>query len=112
MFALLQYSFYQSIYYSEKDTFPTTSGKYGHWLRVVENVGSTLTYWILTNKNTVIARSLVRPVEECNTNNRCTPDESQVNDIGGRHQQELLLALLLKMINEHSPEIDITKIDT
>ena len=81
---ILQYSFYQSIYYSEKATFPTTNEKYGHWLGVAENMGDTLTYWILTDKNIVIARSLVRPMEDYVTNKRCILDNSQVNVIGER----------------------------
>lgn len=54
-------------------------------------------------------------MEDYKTNKRCIPTDSQVNDIGGRDQQnpqqDLLLALLSEMTNGHSPEIDITKND-
>ena len=74
-----------------------------------------MTYWILTDKNTVIARSLLRTVEDYKINKRCIPTDSQVNSIvvkdQPKPQQEPLLALLSKITNKHSLEIDITKIN-
>eukprot|EP00957_Ditylum_brightwellii_P071718 5451774-Ditylum_brightwellii.AAC.1 len=61
---LLQYCFYEPIYYSDKEAFPQTSEHKGHWLGVAENKGDTITYWILADNNQVLARSLIRPVTD------------------------------------------------
>ena len=61
--ALLQFTFFQPIYFSDKDIFPNAEERMGHWLGVAENKGDALTYWILAENKQVLARSLVRPVE-------------------------------------------------
>eukprot|EP00957_Ditylum_brightwellii_P024613 1859432-Ditylum_brightwellii.AAC.1 len=35
--ALLQYQFYQPVYFSDKDVFPNSDECLGHWLGVAEN---------------------------------------------------------------------------
>eukprot|EP00957_Ditylum_brightwellii_P017029 1284515-Ditylum_brightwellii.AAC.1 len=35
--ALLQYQFYQLVYFSDKDVFPNSDERLGHWLGVAEN---------------------------------------------------------------------------
>jgi len=59
--ALLQFSFYEPIYYLDEDaSFPETAEKLGHFLGVAEMCGDSLTFWILTSNRSVIARSVVR----------------------------------------------------
>eukprot|EP00957_Ditylum_brightwellii_P085880 6533147-Ditylum_brightwellii.AAC.1 len=67
---LLQYQFYQPIYYSDQEAFPTTSECMGHWLGVAENKGDTLTYWILADNKQVLACSLIRPRTDQEQNQR------------------------------------------
>eukprot|EP00957_Ditylum_brightwellii_P197487 15046876-Ditylum_brightwellii.AAC.1 len=47
--ALLQYQFFQPVYYSDKEAFPTSSEHLGHWFGVAKNKGDTLTYWVLAD---------------------------------------------------------------
>ena len=61
--ALLQYHFWEPIYYRMQDArFPSTSDELrGHWVGVAETVGDALTYLILTeDTQTVIYRSAIR----------------------------------------------------
>jgi hypothetical protein len=59
--ALLQFAFYEPVYYLDDDTsYPETKEKLGHFLGPAEHCGDELTFWILTSKKTVIARSVVR----------------------------------------------------
>ena len=112
---LLQYTFYQPVYFSDKEPFPDSSERLGHWLGVTENKGDTLTYWILTEGNQVLARSLVRLVEEFEENKRCrepgeTLDDS-VKEVEGSQDSKIKLDLLSELVNSHTPEVDITEID-
>ena len=70
-----------------------------------------MTYWILRDNNTVIARSLVRPVEGYEINKRCNINDSHSNDIEGSDQTAPTLDLLSEMVNIPPPEIDITEIN-
>ena len=58
---LLQFYFYQPIFYLDTNTpaFPQSKELLGHWVGLTENVGDALTYWILTTDHTVIARSTI-----------------------------------------------------
>eukprot|EP00957_Ditylum_brightwellii_P158798 12087339-Ditylum_brightwellii.AAC.1 len=47
--ALLQYHFFQPIYYFDKESSPKRKERLGHWIGVAENKGNTLTYWILAD---------------------------------------------------------------
>lgn len=58
--ALVQFAFYEPVYYYASDPFPTTKELPGRFLGVAKNVGDALTYWVLTQSNQVIARSVLR----------------------------------------------------
>ena len=59
--SLLQFAFYEPVYYYDPDTpFPDSKEKIGHFIGIAENCGDALTFWILTGKRTVLARSVVR----------------------------------------------------
>jgi len=113
--ALLHYTFYQPVYFSDKDSFPDADERLGHWLGVAENKGDTLTYWILSDNKTVIARSLVRPVEDYEVNKR-TPEAGEILDpiaakSEGSPPASPGLDLLSEMCNSSPPEFDITQIN-
>ena len=88
--SLLQFTFFQLIYYSKDNSFPASQEKLGHWLGVTKNMGDTLTYWILADNNEILARLLVQPVED-----------GEVNKCVETLQRDLSLDLLSDcMINE------------
>src|SRR5687768_12078810 len=60
---LLQFYFYQPIFYLDTNTpaFPKSKELLGHWVGLTENIGDALTYWILTTEHEVIARSTICP---------------------------------------------------
>ena len=59
----LQFKFYEPLLYlNPESSFPNSSEACGRFLGIAENVGDCMTYWILTKKKTVIARSTVRPL--------------------------------------------------
>ena len=113
--ALLQYTFYQPVYFSDKDTYPHANERLGHWLGVAENKGDVLTYWILTENQTVLARSLVRPVQDFEVNKRCPePSESLdpvVRDFEGSEKADVKIDLLSDIVKSTSPEVNITTIN-
>ena len=48
--SVLNYHWWQPVYYLDDDgSFPQSKEKRGRWVGVAENIGDTLTYWILTN---------------------------------------------------------------
>ena len=61
--ALLQFSFYQPVFYYEKESFPTSKEHLGWWVGVAESQGDALTYHFLTIENEVITRSVLRPAD-------------------------------------------------
>jgi hypothetical protein len=63
--ALLQFTFYQQVYHHNLEaTFPDSGEKLGHFVGIADNVGDTLTYYILTdNTNQVISRSVLHPAD-------------------------------------------------
>ena len=70
---LLTYHWWQPVYYLDDDGgFPSESReKRGRWVGVAENIGDTLTYYILTDDTQqVIARSVLRPVTNKDKNLR------------------------------------------
>ena len=73
--AFMQFTFYDPIYYyDESESFPSSKEQLGYWLGPASNCGDALTYWILTEKNTIIARSTVRPANDPSTfNHRRSP---------------------------------------
>jgi hypothetical protein len=60
---LLQFTFYQKIYYHDPEApFPNSGEKLGHFVGIASNVGDALTYYILTNDtNQVISQSVLCP---------------------------------------------------
>ena len=67
----LQFKFYEQLLYADPESkFPNPVEKLGHFLGIAENVGDTMTYWVLTTRNTMIARSVVRPIEATRPNQR------------------------------------------
>ena len=67
----LQFKFYEQLLYADPESkFPNPVEKLGHFLGIAENVGDTMPYWVLATKNTIIARSVVRPIEATRPNHR------------------------------------------
>ena len=60
IFSLMQFEFYEPIFYFDQESFPNSSEKPGHFVGIAENKGDALTYWVVTEDNTVLARSVVR----------------------------------------------------
>ena len=61
LLALMQFAFYEPVYYlDEAASYPETKEKLGWFLGPAEHCGDDLTFWILTSKKIVIARSVVR----------------------------------------------------
>jgi len=50
----------EPVYYTDYMSFPQMQEKLGHWVGVASNIGDTLCYEILTDKHTIINRSVVR----------------------------------------------------
>ena len=73
---LLAYRFYQQVYYFIDDGFPDSGERLGYILGVNENVGSHMTFDILTDDHqTIIARSVLRPVDSPTPNRGLKPSE-------------------------------------
>ena len=66
---LLHFDYYQPVYYLTPSSFPETKEKLGRWLGPAKNVGDAMTWKILTEKKTIIARSAVRPADDKETPN-------------------------------------------
>ena len=62
--ALLQYSFYEPVYYLNDITthasFPNTKESLGRFVGIAESTGDAMTYYVLTTDNKIIARSVMR----------------------------------------------------
>ena len=69
--ALLQFYFYQPIYYAQENSFPNVKEQFGHWLGVTENKGDALTYYILSENKQILVRLLVCPITNTKANLRC-----------------------------------------
>jgi hypothetical protein len=82
------YSWYQWVWYRDQASFPEPQIRLGRWLGVSEDVGQAMTYWILTDKNTVIARSSVKSLEdyECRDPAIISQQERFTAKILDRHQ--------------------------
>jgi hypothetical protein len=66
--ALLSHRWWEPVYYSVDNSFPSTSGeKLGRWVGIAENQGDALTYLVLTHDTKkAITRSAVRSADELN----------------------------------------------
>jgi hypothetical protein len=72
--ALLLFSFYEPVYYlDEGASYPETKEKLGHFLGVAEHCGDELTFWILTSKRSVVARSVLWSVLLMSEHNKRQP---------------------------------------
>ena len=68
--AYLDFTFYDPVYYyDEAESFPSTKERLGRWLGPTVNCGDAMTFYILTENNTVIAQSTVRPALNPDTQN-------------------------------------------
>ena len=83
----LSYHWWQPVYYLDDDGgFPSQSKeKRGRWVGVAENIGDTLTYYVLTDDTQqVIARSVLRPVTNNDQNLRAdnpSPKDGEEIDV-------------------------------
>lgn len=50
------------VWYRKPSQFPEEDLQLGRWLGVAQDVGQAMTYWILTHKGTVVARSSIIPL--------------------------------------------------
>jgi hypothetical protein len=66
---LIHFDYYQPVYYLTPASFPETKEKLGRWLGPAKNVGDAMTWKILTEKQSIIARSAVRPTDDGETPN-------------------------------------------
>ena len=65
--ALLQYAFYEPIYYHDSETsFPHTREHAGRFLGIAENIGDALTYVVLDSANNILIRSVLRSALDLN----------------------------------------------
>jgi len=74
--ALIKYSFYEPIYVFQSETsFPDSKEIPGRFLGLAKNIGDALTYYVLTENKTVLARSVVRSaLDILNVNCRALPN--------------------------------------
>jgi hypothetical protein len=77
---LTSHDWYDCVWYWDPgEPEPAQKGKLGRCLGVAHGVGQDLSYWILTEKCSVIARSTVRPVNDDETST-----EHYLNDLKSR----------------------------
>ncbi len=75
--ALLGLTFWQEVLYLSYDKpFPDTTERLGSFSGVLENVGDTITFYILTEKNKIMSRSLVHPCRGLRVSNKHDRDET------------------------------------
>ena len=110
--ALLQYQFFQSVYFSDKNIFPKPEERLRYWSGVAENKGDTLTYWILIENKQVLAQSLVRPVDDHGVNHS-VEEKGEILDPAANEEESsnVSLDLLSEVVNSTVPEIDPTTIN-
>lgn len=58
----IHFTWSQWIWYKEPTPFPGTDVHLGKWMGVAQDVGQAMTYWVLTSKRTIIARSSIAPL--------------------------------------------------
>ncbi|MGH7954783.1 MAG: hypothetical protein ACREOZ_02360 [Gloeomargaritales cyanobacterium] len=63
--SILQFKFWEQLFYLDPlSRFPQPSERPGRFLGIADYVGDAMTYWILNEKEQVIARSCVRKVDD------------------------------------------------
>ena len=55
----LEFEFYDLCWYWDNQ-YDTSDSKVERWLGVLHHVGSTISYWVLTSKGTVLSRATVK----------------------------------------------------
>ena len=113
--ALLHFTFNEKVLYADhEESFPASKEKIGRWMGVAENKGDALTYWILAENETLLARSCVRPLSEAEPNLRAEdvdpPDESKSDGFEGRDVKPVQLDLHSEIQNAKPPDFDPTMV--
>ena len=121
--ALLNFNFFESIFYYDKtEAFPLSKEKLGWWIGVAEKSGDVMTYKILTIDNEVIVRSIIRKADNpIHPNRRVrsrddekfklesetdTIDVTQLN-LSDVDPQEVIGRAYIKDINGHPHKIKV-----
>ncbi|MGH7973894.1 MAG: hypothetical protein ACREBR_00110, partial [bacterium] len=95
--SVLQFNFWEQLYYLDPlSRFPQPSERPGRFLGIADYIGDAMTYWILNEKNQIIARSCVRPVD----------DEKRINI---RALERMPKSILKEDMQRHVP---MTRADT
>jgi len=69
-----RFSWSQWIWYKDATTFPQDDVQLGRWIGVAMDVGQAMTYWILTAKGTIIARSSIAPLSNMDLRSQVTQE--------------------------------------
>jgi len=72
------FSWSQWVWYKEPTSFPEANMRLGKWMGIANDVGQAMTYWVLIDKGTIIARSSVSPLLDIDTRNpnvQCQMDD-------------------------------------
>ena len=83
--SLLQYAFYEPVYYldtiSNTSSFPSTKEKLGRFVGIAESTGDAMTYYVLTQENKIIARSVMRSALDVENKNLRALDTINVEEL-------------------------------
>ena len=79
----LHFTFFEPVYYYDKDTFPESNEKLGFWCGVTQNCGDAFTYYAyVPSTRQIIARSVLRSAIESVPNHRASRDtKNHVDDV-------------------------------
>jgi hypothetical protein len=83
--AYMDFTFFEPIYYYDHtEKFPSSKEQLGRWLGPARNCGDALTFYVLTDSETIITRSTIRPANDPATINhrRKAPF---IDEGGGNH---------------------------
>jgi hypothetical protein len=58
------YTWFEWVWYRDVTAYPETSISLGRWIGVASDVGQPMTFWILTQNCTIIARSSVKSLQD------------------------------------------------
>jgi hypothetical protein len=94
----VHFDWLQWVWHRDPAPFPESDLRLGRWLGVAHDVGQAMTYWILTDKNTVVARSSVTSLSQI-----------EANDQSIKEQQESFMSKLLTraQVSNDSVSVDI-----
>ena len=95
----LHHKFYDPVYYyDDAATFPNSREKLGHWLGPADTFGDALTYYILTDKLTVLVRSTLWTAKDPETLNLQRP--TTLPDEGGTLQSIFLRFFTILIVHQ------------